>query len=86
MLMTPWCVRRYGQRLTYIVTLCIFIAASLLGGLSSSVELLIVSRIVQGAMGGIIQPLAMITIFSVFPADQRGRAGGIWLGRGACAC
>ena len=78
MLMTPWCVSRFGQRHTYLITLSIFVAASLVGGLATNTPLLIFSRIVQGAMGGIITPLAMITIFTVFPADRRGFAMGMY--------
>jgi MFS family permease len=78
MLMTSWCVRRFGERGTYLGALSLFLAASVVGGLASHAEVLIVSRIVQGAAAGIIQPLAMITIFAVFPEKQRGRAMGIY--------
>ncbi len=71
-------MRRFGQRATYVGSLLLFIAASLLGGFANRAELLIVSRVLQGAASGIITPLSMITIFSVFPADQRGRAMGIY--------
>jgi MFS transporter, DHA2 family, multidrug resistance protein len=78
MLMTTWCVRRFGQRGTYIGALSLFLVASLVGGMATRADVLIVSRIVQGGAGGIIQPLAMVTIFTVFPAHQRGRAMGIY--------
>lgn len=78
MLMTAWCVRRFGERATYIAALAGFIVASVLGGLATRTDVLILSRILQGAVGGIIQPLAMVTIFAVFPTDQRGRAMGIY--------
>jgi EmrB/QacA subfamily drug resistance transporter len=74
MLMTAWCVRRFGQRATYVAALLLFVAASVTGGLATRTDVLIASRIAQGAVGGLIQPLAMITIFSVFPANFRGRA------------
>ena len=78
MLMTSWCVKAFGQRTTYLAAMVLFIALSLLGGMSNSAGVVIVSRIIQGAAGGIIQPLAMIAIFQVFPAHQRGRAMGIY--------
>jgi len=78
MLTTSWCVRAFGQRLTYIVAMALFIALSLIGGMSNSAGVVIVSRIIQGAAGGIIQPLAMIVIFQVFPVYQRGRAMGFY--------
>ena len=78
MLTTTWCVRRFGQRVTYITALIVFVAAAIAGGLASRADLLIASRVLQGASAGIIQPLAMITIFSVFPVEQRGRAMGLY--------
>ena len=78
MLMTSWCVRAFGQRTTYLAAMALFIVLSFLGGMSNSADVVIVSRIIQGAAGGIIQPLAMIAIFQVFPAHQRGRAMGIY--------
>ncbi|GFE62424.1 MDR family MFS transporter [Geobacter sp. AOG2] len=78
MLMTSWCVKAFGQRATYLTAMVLFIVLSLLGGMSNNSGVVIVSRIIQGAAGGIIQPLAMIAIFQVFPAHQRGRAMGIY--------
>lgn len=76
--MAPWSVGTFGQRRTYIAALGAFIAASLLGGLSTNAELVVGSRILQGAAAGIIQPLAMITLFEVFPSDRRGRAMSVY--------
>lgn len=78
MLMTSWCVDAFGQRRTYMGALFLFIAASLMGGASATADLVILSRILQGAAAGVIQPLGMITISQVFPPDQRGRAMAIY--------
>lgn len=74
MLTTAWWVRTYGLRRTYTVALLIFVAVSLVGGLSSSIDELILSRIAQGAVAGVIQPLAMIALFEVYPPEKRGSA------------
>lgn len=73
MLLASWCVRSLGQRRAYLYALLFFIAVSLVGGFASSKEVLIAARILQGTVAGVIQPLAMITIFQVFPPEQRGR-------------
>jgi len=39
---------------------------------------LIASRVLQGAAAGILQPLAMIALFEVFPAERRGSAMGLF--------
>ncbi|MCB1910931.1 MAG: DHA2 family efflux MFS transporter permease subunit [Rhodocyclaceae bacterium] len=74
MLSTAWWVRAYGLRRTYGVALAVFVIVSLVGGLSTSIDALILSRIVQGAVAGVIQPLAMIALFEVYPAEERGSA------------
>ena len=74
MLTTAWWVRTYGLRRTYTVAVWIFIAVSVVGGVSTSIDILIVSRVLQGAVAGVIQPLAMIALFAVFPVEERGRA------------
>jgi EmrB/QacA subfamily drug resistance transporter len=74
MLTTAWWVRAYGLRRTYGVALAIFVAMSLVGGFATSIDALILSRIAQGAVAGVIQPLAMIALFEVYPAEERGSA------------
>lgn len=78
MLANAWCVEALGQRTTYMTAMTIFVACSILGGLSPNAELLTLARVGQGAMAGIIQPLAAITIFQVFPPNERGRGMGIY--------
>ena len=78
MLANAWAMGAFGQRGTYMGALVIFILASLLGGMSTHSVLLIIARVLQGAMAGIIQPLAMVTIFQVFPPEQRGRGMGVY--------
>jgi len=78
MLATAWLVETHGQRRTFIAALAIFLASSALGAASFSPEVLIASRVLQGAAAGILQPLAMIALFEVFPAERRGSAMGLF--------
>ena len=78
MLATAWLVETYGQRRTFIAALAIFLASSALGAASFSPDVLIASRVLQGAAAGILQPLAMIALFEVFPAERRGSAMGLF--------
>ena len=78
MLATAWLVESHGQRRTFIAALAIFLASSALGAASATPEVLILSRVLQGAAAGILQPLAMIALFDVFPADRRGSAMGLF--------
>src|SRR5690606_27917329 len=59
-------------------SLLVFVVALLLAGAAPNEDVLIFSRIVQGAVAGILQPLAMYTLFRVFPPERRGAAMGFF--------
>ncbi|MDP6691203.1 MAG: DHA2 family efflux MFS transporter permease subunit [Alphaproteobacteria bacterium] len=77
MLLSDWCVRAFGMKVTYIGAMAVFIFGGIMGGLSNSIDLIIVARVLQGAGAGIGQPLAMVLILQVFPVEWRGRAMGL---------
>lgn len=71
-------VARHGQRTTFVAALAVFIAASLLAAASWNGAVMIVARVLQGLMAGIVSPIAMVVIFQVFPDHERGRALGLY--------
>ncbi|GAB6038768.1 MDR family MFS transporter [Fundidesulfovibrio butyratiphilus] len=78
MLATAWTLATFGPRKTYVTSLAVFAAASILGAASPGEETLILARTLQGACAGLVQPLAMVVIFSVFDPSKRGLAMGIF--------
>jgi EmrB/QacA subfamily drug resistance transporter len=78
MLLADWADRAFGMRLTMTAAMGVFLAGSVLGGLAPNETVLTLARVVQGAAAGIVQPLAMIMLFKVFPPDKRGAAMGIY--------
>lgn len=74
LLIAPWMINAYGQRATYVALLVTFIVASCIGGVAAGMGAIIVSRVVQGAMTGLIRPVALEALFSVYPPDKRGMA------------
>ena len=74
MLLSDWCVRAFGMRVTFIGAMAVFIFGGVMGGLSNTIDFIIVARVLQGAGAGIGQPLAMVLVLQVFPVDRRGRA------------
>lgn len=78
MLLSSWLIEVLGQRITFTLTLTVFGIGSLLSGTAQSMEALVIGRVLQGAASGVGQPLAMFSIFSVFPAERRGTALGIY--------
>lgn len=71
-------MQRLGQRRTFTAALALFFVASVLAALSWNSAVMIAARILQGAVAGIIQPLAMVVIFQTFPDHERGRALGLY--------
>ncbi len=78
MLITDWAYRAWGLRASMNIALLVFLVGSLIGGIAPNESILTLSRVIQGAAAGLVQPLAMILIFLVFPSHQRGMAMGIY--------
>jgi EmrB/QacA subfamily drug resistance transporter len=77
MLLAAWSIRALGAGPTYNLSMTVFIAGSLLGGVAQTTEVLLIARVIQGAAAGLIMPLTMVMISQVFPVRQRGRAMGL---------
>ena len=69
---------RYGPKNLYLLGLTIFTLASLWCGFTTTIEMLIVARIVQGVGAALLTPQTMAVITRIFPADRRGQAMALW--------
>ena len=69
---------RFGPKKLYMSGLTVFTLASLWCGLTASVEMLIVARVVQGLGASMITPQTMAIITRIFPAVRRGKAMALW--------
>jgi DHA2 family multidrug resistance protein len=70
--MTGWLVTNFGRGRVQFWSLAAFTVATVLCGLTSSLEGLVVWRLVQGATGAPIQPLGQSILLDVFPSRQHG--------------
>ena len=75
---TGWLGDRFGRRATYLGALASFGVGSVACVLAPTFNLLVAGRILQGLGGGVLQPIAMATIYELFPVDKRGTALGMW--------
>jgi EmrB/QacA subfamily drug resistance transporter len=75
----------YGRRLIFVVGIVVFTVASLMCGLATSSEMLIGSRVLQGAGAALMNPATLSIIAATFPPRERGTAIGIWAGTSALA-
>ncbi len=72
---------RVGRRAVFAAGAALFAVASLLGGLSGNLGLLIAARGLQGAGGALMSPAALSLLTVVFKeGEERNRALGIWAG------
>ncbi|GAA4526543.1 DHA2 family efflux MFS transporter permease subunit [Brachybacterium paraconglomeratum] len=67
-----------GMKSMYVAGLAVFTAASLWCGLSGSVEMLILARVVQGLGAGMMTPQTMSMITRMFAPQDRGPALALW--------
>lgn len=71
---------KVGRKATLLGGLGVFLLASLLAALSSTVAILILSRALMGVGAAFTMPATLAIVKQIFPADERGKAIGIWVG------
>src|SRR5260221_2378231 len=71
---SSWLSRRFGRRRFLITCITIFTLASVLCGLATSLGVLSLARIIQGARRGALQPVSQAVMFETFPPAKRGAA------------
>ncbi|MDO9497031.1 MAG: DHA2 family efflux MFS transporter permease subunit, partial [Nocardioides sp.] len=69
---------RYGPKRLYLAGLTVFTLASLWCGLTSTIDGLILARVVQGLGASMMTPQTMAIITRIFPAVRRGKAMALW--------
>jgi EmrB/QacA subfamily drug resistance transporter len=70
----------YGRRRIFTLGIAIFTLASVWCGLSTSPDMLIMARAVQGVGGAMLVPGSLAIISSSFDGEERGKAIGTWAG------
>ncbi|MEV4416046.1 MDR family MFS transporter [Catellatospora sp. NPDC049609] len=68
----------YSKKLLIQLSLGLFVVGSLIAGLTPNVEILLVSRLVQGVGAGGMTALAMIVMAAMIPPREMGRYSGIF--------
>jgi DHA2 family multidrug resistance protein len=75
---TPWLQKRFGRRQYYAASIALFVIASIMCGLSGSLESLVFWRILQGVGGGGLVSTSQAILRETYPREQQGRAAGIF--------
>jgi EmrB/QacA subfamily drug resistance transporter len=74
---TGWAARRFGARQVYLSSLVLFTVGSALCAVSNSTTTLVLCRVLQGAGGGMIMPVAQLIMAQVAGPKRMGRVMGV---------
>jgi EmrB/QacA subfamily drug resistance transporter len=75
--LTGWAARRFGAKSVYLTSLVLFTAGSALCAVATSTTELVLFRVLQGAGGGMIMPIAQLIMAQVAGPKRMGRVMGI---------
>lgn len=75
---TGWLAKRFGEVWLFLISTLLFVLASWLCGIANSLEMLIVFRVLQGAVAGPIIPLSQSLLLNNYPPEKRGMALAFW--------
>lgn len=65
-----WAAERFGARRVFLVAMTVFLTGSVLNGFSTSLEQLVVFRIIQGMGGAMMTPVARLIVVGSTPKEK----------------
>lgn len=72
-----WIGDRFGGKRTLLAAIAVFTGASALCGIATSLDQLVVFRVLQGAGGGMLTPVGMAMLYRIFGPAERARLASI---------
>jgi DHA2 family multidrug resistance protein len=75
---TGWLVSVMGRKRFFLICISLFTVSSLFCGIAPSLGILLLSRVIQGAGGGGLQPMAQAILADTFPPEKRGLAFSVY--------
>lgn len=76
--LTGWLGRRFGEVRTFVTSTLLFVVFSALCGFATTMPMLVVGRLLQGAVSGPMVPMAQALLMGNYPIARRGVAMAIW--------
>src|ERR1700726_5338398 len=71
---SAWLATRFGRKRFYMASVVLFTVSSFLCGMATSLGMLVLFRVMQGAAGGGLQPVSQAILKDTFPPKQLGIA------------
>ena len=76
--LTGWLARRFGEVKTFVGSVLLFVVFSMLCGLATSMPMLVIGRLLQGAGSGPMVALSLTLLLSNYPKEKQGIALALW--------
>ena len=76
--LTGWLAKRFGEVRLFVASTLLFTLFSWLCGLASSLSMLVVFRVLQGAAAGPMIPLSQSLLLANYPQEKKGLALALW--------
>ncbi|WP_028776730.1 DHA2 family efflux MFS transporter permease subunit [Shimazuella kribbensis] len=76
--LSAFLIERFGIRNLFIAAMVFFTGGSIVCGLAPTFSMLLIGRLLQAVGAGLLMPLSMTIILSIFPPEMRGKGMGIF--------
>lgn len=76
--LTGWLTQRFGAVRLFTTSILLFVLTSWLCGFASSLEMLVLFRVLQGAVAGPMIPLSQTLLLASYPRARAGMALALW--------
>ena len=78
LLASNYFAERFGRKRFFMFSIGVFTVASFLCGIAPTLPMILLARMIQGAGGGALQPLAQAILLESFPPEKQGQALGVY--------
>ena len=75
---TAWLMGRFGRKNLFLFTVGGFTLASVLCGMATSIEQMVLFRVLQGCCGAALVPMAQATMLDINPKEKHAKAMAMW--------
>ncbi|MEO5623010.1 MAG: DHA2 family efflux MFS transporter permease subunit [Dokdonella sp.] len=76
--LSGWIGRQFGEVRAFCISVLLFVSMSILCGLATSMPMLVVGRLLQGAGSGPMVALSLALLLNNYPNDKKGLALALW--------
>jgi DHA2 family multidrug resistance protein len=76
--LTGWLAGRFGRKRVILISIAGFVASSALCGVATSLDLMVVYRLLQGLSGAALVPISQAVLLDSYPPHKHAQAMAMW--------